>query len=133
MWQIEYINRKIDEAQRGSRLYGLRHVNDPSDDVQTVHIAWMEFFMWSRKQRLNEDDVATLHARAVDLLETVKRLLPERTGTTDRGGQPIGWNFAKAHSVLHIASYRLMHGYSEFTSTQGAEQAHKVGSVFYYL
>ena len=124
--QVQFINQKIDEAQSGSRLYGLRHIRDPSDDVQTVHIAWMEFYMFSRRQRLNEDDVADLHARAVNLLETVKRLLPERTGTMDRSGEMMGWNFAKAHSVLHIASYRLMHGYSEFTSTQGAEHAHKV-------
>ena len=125
-WQVQFINQKIDEARPGSRLYGLRHIRDPSDDVQMVHIAWMQFFMFSRRQRLNEDDVAELHARAVHLLETVKRLLPERTGTMDRSGEMMGWNFAKAHSVLHIASYRLMHGYSEFTSTQGAEHAHKV-------
>ena len=86
--------------------------------------------MHSRKQRLNETGVAQLHALAVDLLETVKRLLPERTGTRDRSGELIGWNFTKAHSVLHIAAYRLTHGYSEFTSTQGAEHAHKVRHLY---
>ena len=59
--QVQFINQKIDEAQSGSRLHGLRHIRDPSDDVQTVHIAWMEFYMFSRRQRLNEDEIGRAH------------------------------------------------------------------------
>ena len=71
--QVQFINQKIDEARPGSRLHGLRHIRDPSDEVQIVHIAWMQFFMFSRRQRLNEDDVAEIHARAVHRLDDIWR------------------------------------------------------------
>ena len=36
IYQVLLINRAIDAAKAGSRLYKLPHVADPSDDVQVV-------------------------------------------------------------------------------------------------
>ena len=56
-------------------------------------------------------------------------MLPERTGTKQPDGSFAGWNIWKAHVVLDQAMERIIYGYSEATSAQGAESAHKVGPV----
>ncbi len=38
MYQVELIYRAIDNAKSGSRLHGLQHVSDPSNEVVEVLI-----------------------------------------------------------------------------------------------
>jgi hypothetical protein len=63
-------------------------------------------------------DLRALHRKSVSLLELLKAHLPDRVG----GAQ--GWNFEKAHSILHKVREIVMWGWSENTSCQGPEHAH---------
>ncbi len=93
---------------------------------------WLNLFLLNRKQHLSESEIVLLHELAVDMLETVKQVLPERTGSKMPGSDECtGWNFWKAHTLLHLAMDRMSHGYSETTSAQGAECAHKVSNADY--
>ena len=58
-----------------------------------------------------------MHQAAVDLLELLKKNLP------DKCGEASGWNFEKAHSILHKVSEIVLWGNSDNTSCQGAEHA----------
>ena len=41
LWQVDWINEKLDEAEGSeSTLDGLSHVRDPSNDIQAVYIAY---------------------------------------------------------------------------------------------
>ncbi len=63
-------------------------------------------------------DLQALHRKSVSLLELLKAHLLDRFG----GAQ--GWNFEKAHSILHKVREIVMWGWSENTSCQGPEHAH---------
>ena len=43
--QVELINAAIDKAKKGSYLHGLPHVADPSEEIQEVLIACVEWNM----------------------------------------------------------------------------------------
>ena len=86
----------------------------------------MDFFLLNRKKHICESDLANLHEKGKNLLRLLNEVLPERTGTKQADGNLSGWNIWKAHVVLHQAMERMMYGYSETTSAQGAESAHKV-------
>ena len=130
--QVAFVNRAIDEAAPRSPLHGLQHIKDPSDQIQLVYISLMEFFLLNRRQHLCASDIVALHEAAKSLLNNLNEVLPERTGSS-ADGEPVGWNFWKAHSVLHAYLERLLFGWSEVTSTQGAERAHKVCIVFHIV
>jgi hypothetical protein len=90
----------------------------------------------NRKQNICESEIAILHEKARNLLRMLNEILPERTGTKQRDGNLLGWNIWKAHVVLHQAMERMMYGYSETTSAQGAESVHKVTLIcetFYFI
>ena len=59
-----------------------------------------------------------LHQQSKALLEALKEHLPDRVGGAK------GWNFEKAHSILHKVREIVMWGWSENTSCQGPEHAH---------
>ncbi len=99
-YQVELINRAIDNAGPGSRLRGLPHVSDPSDEVVEVLIQCMDWNIASCQSRLSEADLTALHQQAVDLLDLLQKNLPEKTG------EKAAWNFEKAHSILHKAQRR---------------------------
>ena len=124
--QVNFVNKCIDEAPHGSTLHDLDHISDPSDQIQLIWIVWMDYFMLNRRQNLCERDISRLHEAAKSLLDNLNTHLPERTGSAAADGEPAGWNFWKAHSILHASLDRLLFGWSEITSTQGAERAHKV-------
>ena len=63
-------------------------------------------------------DLQDLHRKSMSLLELLKSHLPDRVG----GAQ--GWNFEKAHSILHKVREIVMWGWSENTSCQGPEHVH---------
>ena len=118
LYQVSLINGAIDQAKPGSRLYGLAHVSDPSGDVVEVLILCMEWNMNSRLRNITAEGLVTLHQNAVDLLELLKRNLPDKCG--EKGG----WNFDKAHSILHKVREIIMWGNSDNTNCQSAEHAH---------
>ena len=46
--QVKFVNAAIDSAVPGSPLYGLEHIEDPSDKIIEVHIAALK---WNILQR----------------------------------------------------------------------------------
>ena len=87
MYQVELINRAIDNAGPGSRLRGLQHVSDPSDEVVEVLIKCMDWNIASRQSHIPEAELADLHQKAVELLDLLQNNLPDKTG------EKAGWNF----------------------------------------
>ena len=69
------------------------------DDPTTIH------------SRLGESELPEVHQAAVDLLELLKKNLP------DKCGEASGWNFEKAHSILRKVrvGVRVVQGYCERT------------------
>jgi hypothetical protein len=63
-------------------------------------------------------ELEKLHALPVELLEVLKENMPYSTGG------PAGWNFEKAHSILHKVRDILLFGWSENFSHQGPEHGH---------
>ena len=74
--------------------------------------------MFSRRSKQTAEGLADLHGCAVHLLDLLKRKLP------DKCGEKSGWNFEKAHSILHKVREIVMWGNSDNTSCQSAEHAH---------
>ncbi len=83
--------------------------------------------MLSREWNLAVSDLTDLHEQSKALLEALKQHFPDRVGGAH------GWNFEKAHSILHkvreIVMWALLWGptqwgWSENTSCQGPEHAH---------
>ena len=74
--------------------------------------------MQQRRFGLTAEGLDKLHALSVELLEVLKENMPDRTG----GAQ--GWNFEKAHSILHKVRDILLFGWSENFSHQGPEHGH---------
>ena len=77
-----------------------------------MHLAALKWNILQRRFGLVASDLATLHTRSVELLELLKSNLPERIGGAE------GWNFEKAHSILHKAREIILFGWSENYSTQ---------------
>ena len=78
----------------------------------------MEWNIGSRRRRISDTDLEDLQEMAVDLLDLLKSKLPDKCG--EKGG----WNFDKAHSILHKVREIIMWGNSDNTSCQSAEHAH---------
>ena len=121
--QVEFLNTAIDQAPRGSLLHGLAHVSDPSDQIVEVLIKCMEWNIMTRRRSIPESELPEVHKAAVDLLEVLKKNLP------DKSGEESGWNFEKAHSILHKVREIVLWGNSDNTSCQGAEQAYRTDQV----
>ena len=116
--QVEFLNSAIDRAPRGTRLHGVAHISDPSDRIVEVLIKCMEWNLMTRRRSIPGSELPGLHQAAVDLLELIKKNLP------DKCGEASGWNFEKAHSILHKVREIVLWGNSDNTSCQGAEHAH---------
>ena len=87
--QVEFLNAAIDRASRGTLLHGIAHVSDPSDQIVEVLIQCMEWNVMTRQRSVPESELPEVHQAAVDLLELLKKNLP------DKCGEASGWNFAK--------------------------------------
>ena len=105
------MNAAIDKAKKGSYLHGLPHVADPSNEVQEVLIACMEWNVDTRTRNIPESDLPVLQQKAVDLLDLLQKNLPDKTGEKAK------WNFEKAHSILHTKSARLCYGVTQTVTT----------------
>ena len=74
--------------------------------------------MQQRRFGLTAVGLDKLHALSVELLDLLKENMPYRTGGAE------GWNFEKAHSILHKVRDILLFGWSENFSLQGPEHGH---------
>ena len=99
-------------------MYKLPLVRDPSDEIADVLVKSLEWNMLSREWNLTTGDLSQLHRLSKGLLNTLNTHLPDRVGGAK------GWNFEKAHSILHKVREIVMWGWSENTSCQGPEHAH---------
>ena len=71
------------------------------------------------QRSIPESEFPEVRQAAVDLLELLKKNLP------DKCGEASSWNFEKEHSILHNVSEIVpLWGNSDNTSCQGAEHAH---------
>ena len=98
--QVEFLNAAIDRAPRETRLHGLAHVSDTSDQFVEVLIKYMEWNIMTRCRSVPESELPKVHQAAVDLLELLKRNLP------DKCGEDSGWNFEQGHSILRLHKVR---------------------------
>ncbi len=115
--QVKLINAAIDRAKPGSSLHGLPHVADPSADVVDALISCMDWNIATCQSRIAEDELPGLQEKAVELLDLLKRNLPDKTGGKGK------WNFEKAHSILHKVREIILPvwGNSDNTTCQGSE------------
>lgn len=93
--QVSFINNRIRSALPGSPLYGKALVKDPSDRLIEVHLAALKWNLQQRRFGLDAEDCEKLQQMSIELLELLKSNMPEKTGEAS------GWNFEKAHSILH--------------------------------
>jgi len=120
IYQVYELNKKISAASRDSTspLFNVPPVVDPSNEITEVLVEALEWNMLSREWNVTVSDLQELHRKSVSLLELLKTRLPDRVGGAK------GWNFEKAHSILHKVREIVMWGWSENTSCQGPEHAH---------
>jgi hypothetical protein len=116
--QIQFVNDAIRKAQPGSKLHGLAPITDPSDEIIEVLLAALRWDMLQCLFGLTAVGLEKLHALSMELLEVFKENMPYGTGG------PEGWNFEKAHSILHKVRDNLLFGWSENFSHQGPEHGH---------
>ena len=117
-FQVADINARIRAAPRDSPLYKLPLLEDPSNNIAEVLVKSVEWNMLSREWNLSVSDLSELHKLSKGLLEALIEHLPDRVGGA------LGWNFEKAHSILHKVREIILWGWSENTSCQGPEHAH---------
>jgi hypothetical protein len=78
--QVQFINAAIYKAKKGSYLYCLPHVADPSEEVQEEIIACVEWNMETLAKDIPAADLPALQQKAVDLLDLLQNNLPDKTG-----------------------------------------------------
>ena len=113
--QVKLINAAIDRAKTGSSLHGLPHVADPSADVVDVLISCMDLNIATCQSRIAEDELPGLQEKAVELLDLLKRNLPDKSGGKGK------WDFEEAPSILHKVREIILWGNSDNTICQGPE------------
>jgi hypothetical protein len=116
--QVQFVNDAIHKAPPGSKHYGLAPITNPSDEIIEVLLAALRWDMQQCRFGLTAVVLEKLHALSVELLEVLKENMPYRNGG------PEGWNFEKAHSILHKVRDILLFGWSEKFSHQGPEHGH---------
>ena len=106
-----------------------RKCEDPSRNFQEVHIKLINLYCAARQTSFKDAEVKSLHASAIDCMETVKRYSPSRSrarasasATTSEGDD---WSIAKFHLMRHYSLDILLFGSTVNTSTSAGEHAHK--------
>jgi hypothetical protein len=117
IYQVYELNKRISTASndRNSPLFNVLPVVDPNNKIAEVLVEALEWNMMSREWNVAVSDLQALHRKSVSPLELLKAHLPDRVGRAQ------GWNFEKAHSILHKVRDIVMWGWSENTSCQGPE------------
>ena len=109
---MKFVNDRIAAARAGMPLHGVQPIKDPSDEIIEVHLAALKWNILQRRFGLLASDLVKLQSSSAELLELLKSNLPDKTG------EAAGWNFEKAHSILHKVREILLYGWSENFSTQ---------------
>ena len=109
---MKFVNDRIAAARAGMPLHGVQPIKDPSDEIIEVHLAALKWNILQRRFGLVASDLVKLQSSSAELLELLKSNLPDKTG------EAAGWNFEKAHSILHKVREILLYGWSENFSTQ---------------
>ena len=121
---MKFVNDRIAAARAGMPLHGVQPIKDPSDEIVEVHLAALKWNILQRRFGLVASDLVKLQSSSAELLELLKSNLPDKTG------EAAGWNFEKAHSILHKVREILLYGWSENFSTQ-AIVLHFICDVIY--
>ena len=121
---MKFVNDRIAAARAGMPLHGVQPIKDPSDEIIEVHLAALKWNILQRRFGLVASDLVQLQSSSAELLELLKSNLPDKTG------EAAGWNFEKAHSILHKVREILLYGWSENFSTQ-AIVLHFICDVIY--
>jgi len=121
---VKFVNDRIAAARAGMPLHGVQPIKDPSDEIIEVHLAALKWNILQRRFGLVASDLVQLQSSSAELLELLKSNLPDKTG------EAAGWNFEKAHSILHKVREILLYGWSENFSTQ-AIVLHFICDVIY--
>ena len=109
---MKFVNDRIAAARAGTPLHGVQPIKDPSHEIIEVHLAALKWNILQRRFGLVASDLVQLQSSSAELLELLKSNLPDKTG------EAAGWNFEKAHSILHKVREILLYGWSENFSTQ---------------
>jgi hypothetical protein len=109
--QVEELNRAIAAALAADPASSLAQhgpVTDPSDAAIECVIKAQDYFISSRRVRHTVQTLAQLVKDGEDLIETLKRNLPDRIGTADSSGNLIEWRIKKLHDVRHSVRHTDM-------------------------
>ena len=94
--------------------------------TQEVLLSFLGLFLLQRSHNVTIEKLETIHKAGIHFMETAKKHLPERNGARNPDGSQMGWAVWKFHAILHKAMDLMLYGWSENTSTQCSESAHKV-------
>lgn len=126
--EIDEVNHAITSAPPGHPLHKIPLVADPSNDIISLLIKANEWNLLSRQKDLPIDKLPHLEQLGLELIDSLKSVLPERTGATWGHSELFdafrGWCFEKLHAIMHIPKNLLLYGYLEVTSAQGPEHCH---------
>ncbi len=78
--QVLFVNEAIKKARHGSPLHGLAPIVDPRDEIIEVLLAALRWDIQQRRFDLTADGLEKLHALSVELLDLLKKNMPDRTG-----------------------------------------------------
>lgn len=103
---MDEINKTINEIQskndKKHPLFRVPLLEDPSPKAVEMCVAAVRYFTKSRQYNVTAEDLQEINSRAVDLIETLKRLAPKRNGAKETNSDVcIGWNIRKVHTLLH--------------------------------
>ena len=116
---IADISKIIDLSVPGDRLHGIALPVDPTDSILEALNTFMVWYLTIRTPVLGLDGVVESHHMAVELVECLKRVFPERDGKES------GWKLGKLHDVMHVAQIIALFGWTQNTSGDWGEHGHK--------
>jgi hypothetical protein len=116
---IADISFMIEQSEPGDRLHGMALPVDPTDSILGVLVIFMGWYLTIRAPVIGIDRVVESQAMAVELIEGLKRVFPERDGKES------GWKLGKCHDILHVAQIIALFGWTQNTSGDWGEHGHK--------
>jgi hypothetical protein len=101
-------------------MCGLEQIVDPNDEIIKVHLAAQRWDMQQRRFGLVAERLDKRHALSVELLEMLKKNMPDQTG------RPKCWNFEKhtAFSTTGTTFFCSVGLRTSLTRGQGPEHGH---------
>ena len=116
---ITDISSRIEQSVPGDRLHDVPPPVDPTNSILEVLHLFMEWYLTVRAPEIVIDRVVESQAMAVELVESLKRVFPERDGKES------GWKLGKCHDVMHVAQIIVLFGWTHNTSGDWGEHGHK--------